>query len=57
MSDEDDDELDGICDVGSQPTPVDDEDVDALVLFADVAGDREAVEQRRREWEELFRST
>lgn len=57
MSDQDDDELDGLCDEGLQPVPVDDENVDAVVLFADVVDSQVAVAERKKEYELLFRST
>jgi hypothetical protein len=51
-----DDDLDGCCDddfdMADEST---DDDLDALVLFADVEFlDREAVAERRAEWAELF---
>lgn len=49
------DELDG-CDVDmTDPAHVtQDDDIAALVLFADCWDDPEAVEQRKAEWAELF---
>lgn len=49
---EDDDLLDGcegLHDL-SMDEIVKDEDIDGIVLFADVAGDPEAIEARRKEW-------
>lgn len=49
------DELDG-CDVDmTDPAHItQDDDIAALVLFADCWDDPEAVEQRKAEWAELF---
>jgi hypothetical protein len=50
-----DDDLDGLCDPDIQPEPIADEDLDGIVLFADIAGEGlESIEQRRREYDELF---
>lgn len=52
--DVDDDLVDG-CDIDFAAEPTSDDDLDALVLFADVdTNDPAAVEARRREWEALF---
>lgn len=51
----DEDELDGMCGLQEKPVPTSDEDIEKLVLFADVnTGDTEAVMQRTHEWKELF---
>lgn len=48
-----DDELDG-CDCSGAP-PLDDQDVDGIVLFADVdRDDVDAIERRADEWRRLF---
>lgn len=49
----DDDLLDG-CDLDFTEAPTGDDDLDAVVLFADVADDPAAIERRRAEWQELF---
>jgi hypothetical protein len=52
------DELDGLCDPDIQPEPIPDEDLDGIVLFADIAGqDLEAIDKRKKEWEEVFRAS
>lgn len=49
----DDDFIDG-CEIGPDGA-IDDDDVDWIVLFADVdRTDRRAVRARRHEWQELF---
>jgi hypothetical protein len=54
---ESEEELDGMCDADLQPTPTPDEDVDGIVLFADVdPSDVDAIEQRQEEWKEVFRA-
>jgi hypothetical protein len=55
MVDDDDDELDGLCEEDLQPEPTSDEDIDGIVLYADIAGqDLEVIAKRKAEWEELF---
>ena len=52
---DDDDELDGLCDENMQPPPTPDEDVDGVVLFADIdPSDVEGIEQRVEEWKQVF---
>jgi hypothetical protein len=50
------DDLDGLCDEALQPEPLADDDVDGIVLFADLAGttDLEEIEYRQMEWAALF---
>ena len=52
----DDDELDGLCDEDIQPEPIPDEDLDGIVLFADLAGitSLQVIALRKAEWEYLF---
>jgi hypothetical protein len=52
-----DDDLDGCCDADfDMADESTDDDLDALVLFADVDfADRWVVAERRAEWAELFR--
>lgn len=51
---DDDDFLDG-CDLPFDENPVDDGDLDGVILFADVdTDDPEAVEARILEWRRLF---
>ena len=54
--DELDDELDGLCDEDAQPPVTPDEDVDGIVMFADVAGDKEGIKRRKKELTELAAS-
>ncbi len=49
----DDDLLDG-CDLDFTGTPTSDDDLDSVVLFADVSDDPAAIDARRAEWQELF---
>lgn len=49
----DDDLLDG-CDLDFTEAPTNDEDLDAVVLFADVSDDQAVIDARRAEWQELF---
>jgi len=53
---DDDDTLDGICDLDAEMAPeTADEDVDALVLYADTQFDDPiAVEAAEAAWNELF---
>jgi len=54
---ESEEELDGMCDSDLQPTPTQDDDIDGVVLFADVdPSDVEAIEKRTEEWKEVFRA-
>lgn len=50
------DEWDGMCDLDFEMAPrTDDDEIDALVLFADAEfTDPKAVKARVREWSELF---
>lgn len=51
---EDDDFLEG-CDIDFSEDPTSDDDLDAVVLFADVdPSDTAAIEARKAEWQELF---
>ena len=54
-ADDDDDMLDGMCDLDFEMAPrTDDADIDALVLFADTQfDDPEAVEAKAAAWREL----
>ncbi len=49
----DDDLLDG-CDLDFTDAPTSDDDLDGVVLFADVSDDPAAIEERRAEWQELL---
>jgi hypothetical protein len=54
---ESEEELDGMCDPDLQPTPTQDDDIDGVVLFADVdPSDVDAIERRTEEWKEVFRA-
>jgi hypothetical protein len=53
--DDDDDDLDGLCDADLQPDPIRDTDIDEVVLYADIdPNDDKAIAQRKKEWKELF---
>jgi hypothetical protein len=53
-----DDDLDGECDPDLQPEPTADEDLDGIVLFADLAGtqDLEEIAYRKMEYAALWGS-
>ena len=55
MPDKDDVE-DGLCDEDLQPDPTPDEDIDGVVLFADVDPTNvDAIEERTEEYRQLFK--